>query len=106
VARHSLGEFEQLVLLAILRIGEETYGVPIVAEIEEQTGREISRAAVYVALRRLEQKGLVCVRVESSGESPGKPRSMVRLMPEAVERLRESRRTLTSMWTGLERVLR
>ena len=104
--RQSLGEFEQLVLLAMLRIGRETYGVPIVEEIERQTGREVSRAAVYVALRRLEQKGLVRVRVESSGESPGKPRSMVRIEPEALEPLRESRRALTRMWSGLERVLR
>jgi DNA-binding PadR family transcriptional regulator len=105
MTRQSLGEFEQMVLLAILRIGKETYGVPIVEEIERRTGRGVSRAAVYVALRRLEQKGLVRVRVESSGESPGKPRSMVRIEAKAVERLRESRRSLMRMWSGLERVL-
>jgi DNA-binding PadR family transcriptional regulator len=104
--RQSLGEFEQLVLLAMLRIGRETYGVPIVEEIERQTGRGVSRAAVYVALRRLAQKGLVRVRVESSGESPGKPRSMVRIEPDALAPLRESRRALTRMWSGLERVLK
>jgi DNA-binding PadR family transcriptional regulator len=106
MTRQSLGEFEQLVLLAMLRLGRETYGVPIVEEIERRTGRDVSRAAVYVALRRLEQKGLIRVRMESSGESPGKPRSMVRIEPEALERLRESRRALRRMWSGLEKVLR
>src|SRR5512134_3865792 len=105
MARQSLGEFEQLVLLALLQIGEETYGVPIVEEIERRTGRGVSRAAVYVALRRLEQKGLVRVRLESAGESRGKPRSMVRSEAEALERLRESRRALTQMWSGLDAVL-
>jgi DNA-binding PadR family transcriptional regulator len=103
--RHSLGEFEQLVLLALLQIGEETYGVAIVAEIERRTGRGVSRAAVYVALRRLEQKGLVRVRLEGAGESRGKPRSMVRIEAAALARLRESRRALTRMWSGLDAVL-
>ncbi|MCI0434348.1 MAG: helix-turn-helix domain-containing protein [Gemmatimonadetes bacterium] len=105
MTRHGLGDFEQLVLLAMLQIGEETYGVPIVEEIERRTGRGVSRAAVYVALRRLERKGLVRVRLEETGESPGKPRSMVRFEAEALERLRESRRAMTRMSSGLEGVL-
>ena len=59
VGRHGLGEFEQLVLLTILSLGGEAYSVPMVVELEERSGREISQAAVYIALRRLEEKGLV-----------------------------------------------
>ena len=64
-----LGEFEQMVLLAILHVGDEAYGVPIVEEIERRTGRSASRAAVYVTLRRLEKKGLISSwRSEPTGE--------------------------------------
>ena len=59
MTKRSLGEFEQLVLLAILRVGEDAYAVPVISEIEAQTGRNVSHAAVYIALRRLEEKGLV-----------------------------------------------
>ncbi len=57
--RDTLGEFEQMVLLAILRLGEDVYGVPIVDEIARRTGREVAPAAVYVTLRRLEEKGML-----------------------------------------------
>ena len=50
----ALGEFERIVLLAVLQLGNEAYGVPIVEEIEPRTGRTVSRAAVYATLRRLE----------------------------------------------------
>ena len=56
---HGLGEFEQVVLLAIAHLRGEAYGVPIVEEIERRTGRAVARAAVYVTLRRLEEKGFV-----------------------------------------------
>ena len=59
MTREALGEFEQLVLLAILHLGDDVYGVPIVDEIERRTGRKVAAAAVYVTLRRLEQKGLL-----------------------------------------------
>ena len=52
-----LGEFELVVLLAVLRLGDEAYGVTIMREIEERTGRSASRGAVYITLERLEKKG-------------------------------------------------
>ena len=55
MSRESLGEFEQLILLAILRLGDGAYGVPILAEIQRHTRRKILRPAVYVALGRMEQ---------------------------------------------------
>ena len=59
MSNQGLGDFEQLVLLAIVHLGGESYGVPIVDEIERRTGRAVARAAVYVTLRRLEDKGFV-----------------------------------------------
>ena len=98
-----LGEFEQMVLLAILHVKGEAYGVPIVEEIEGRTGRTISRAAVYVTLRRLEKRGLVISWMsEPTGERGGKARRCVRVEPEGVELVRESRRTMERMWDDLE----
>ena len=59
MSRDSLGEFEHMVLLAILRHGGEAYSVPIVLELEQRTGRSVAPAAVYIALRRLEKRGLL-----------------------------------------------
>jgi len=98
-----LGEFEQMVLLAILHVEGEAYGVPIVEEIEGRTGRTISRAAVYVTLRRLEKRGLVTSWMgEPTGERGGKARRCVRVEPEGVELVRESRRAMERMWDDLE----
>jgi len=99
-----LGEFEQMVLLAILQVREEAYGVPIVDEIERRTGRTVSRAAVYVTLRRLEKRGLVTSWMsEPTGERGGKARRCVRVEPEGVDLLRESRRAMERMWDDLDR---
>ena len=78
--RDTLGEFEQMVLLAILHLGGDVYGVPIVDEIARRTGREVAPAAVYVTLRRLEEKGLLASWMgESTGERGGKARRYVRV---------------------------
>lgn len=99
----SLGEFEQMVLLAILHLGDGVYGVPIVDEIERRTGRSVSRAAVYVTLRRLEKKGLLETWMgEPTEERGGKARRMVRVRPEGKDQLLEARRTMDAMWDGLE----
>lgn len=102
----NLGEVEELVLLAILRIGEEAYGVPILEEIRERTGREVSRAAVYVALRRLRKKGLVSSRMSEPEPVPGgRAKRYFSVEPEGIELLSESRRELLKMWEGLQPVL-
>jgi DNA-binding PadR family transcriptional regulator len=98
-----LGEFEQMVLLAILHVGEGAYGVPIVEEIERRTGRTVSRAAVYVTLRRLEKRGLVRSWMsEPTGERGGKARRCVQVEPEGAELLGEARRQMESMWDDLD----
>ena len=103
MSHQSLGEFEQLVLLAIAHLRGEAYGVPIVEEIERRTGRRVARAAVYVALRRLEDKGFVSSRMgEPVPERGGKGRRYVALEPAGVEALRAARRASERMWRGLD----
>lgn len=106
LARNTLGEFEQQVLLAILRLEGEAYSVSIVAELEDKTDREIATAAVYVALRRLEKKGLLTSRLESPGKSGSPyPRRYFALTDAAYEPLRAARRAMLGLWDGLEPVL-
>lgn len=107
MSREALGEFEQLVLLAIVHLGPDVYGVPIVDEIERRTGRTVAASAVYVTLRRLEQKGLLSSSMsEPTPERGGKARRCVRVTPAAIESLRLSRQVLDSMWKGLDPGLR
>jgi PadR family transcriptional regulator PadR len=105
VSRDTLGEFEQLVLLAALRLGEEAYAVSVLEEIESHTGRRPSHGAVFVALRRLEKKGLIQQELGTPTESRGgRPPRMVTVAPEALAKLRESRSALLSLWQGLDKV--
>ena len=105
--RESLGEFEQLVLLATLQLAaageDDVYGVPIVDEIERRSGRSVSRVAVYIALRRLEQKGLVNTWMgDPVAERGGKARRCVKVTRTGLSALRESRHALDQMWRGLD----
>ena len=97
-----LGEFEHQVLLALLRLGADGYSVPIVLELEERTGREISAAAVHIALRRLEEKGLArsAFRRAPSDEG-GRERRYYKLTAEGRQRLREARRIYLRLWEGI-----
>ena len=107
MSREALGEFEQLVLLAIIRLGaagaEAIYGVPIVDEIERRTRRHVARAAVYIALRRLEHKGFVATwMADPTQERGGKSRRCVKITRAALKALRDSRQAVDQMWQGLD----
>jgi PadR family transcriptional regulator, regulatory protein PadR len=105
MARDSLGEFEQLVLLAVLHLAPagDVYGVPIVDEIERRTSRQVSRAAVYIAFRRLEHKGLVATWMsEPTHERGGKSRRCVEVTSAGLQMLRDARQAIDSMWRGLD----
>lgn len=103
MSHQGLGEFEQLVLLAILHLRGDVYGVPIVDEIERRTGRSVARAAVYVTLRRLEEKGLISSWMsEPTAERGGKARRCVKIEPGGLQLLRESQEALDRMWRGLD----
>lgn len=107
MGRNSLGEFEQLVLLACLRLGDEAYVVPVMEEIEQRTGRSVTHAAVYVALKRLEERGLVASELgTSTPERGGRPKRFFRVAPEAVSMLSEARQAMDNMWKGVESVAR
>lgn len=103
MTHQSLGEFEQLVLLAIAHLQGEAYGIPIAEEIERRTGRSVARAAVYVTLRRLEEKGLVSSRMgDPTPERGGKGRRYAKLEPAGARALRDARQVAERMWQGLD----
>lgn len=98
-----LGELEQIVLLAVLQVGDDAYAVPILEEIETQTGRRLARGALYTALDRLEKKGCLRSRVgESLPERGGRARRYFAVTPAAVRALKASRAALQRLWKGLE----
>jgi DNA-binding PadR family transcriptional regulator len=102
----TLGEFEHVVLLAIMRLGDEAYAVSIRDEIARCTGRDASRGSVYITLDRLETKGYLRSRLaDSTPERGGRAKRYYALRPRAVEALKESRRALVALWRGLEKVL-
>lgn len=106
MGRIGLGEFEHQVLLTILRLGGESYSVPIVAELEERTGREAATSAVYIALRRLEKKEMLTSRLETPEESGEPyPRRYFALTEAALEPLKDARQAFLSLWDGLEPAL-
>jgi len=106
MARTDLGDMEHLVLLAILRLGQEAYGIPILDEVCARSGREVSRATVYVALKRLEQKGLVTSKLgDSTPERGGRAKRYFKLKPSGLKALRESREMFLSLWRDYESVL-
>ena len=99
----ALGEFEQVVLLAILRLGDDAYAVPVRDEIPRCTGRDVSRGSIYITLDRLETKGYLKSRLaDPTPERGGRAKRYYALRPRAVEALRESRRALVALWRGLE----
>jgi PadR family transcriptional regulator len=103
MGRESVGEFEHLILLAILRLGDAAYGTSIFDELAQHTDRAILRPAVYNAVRRLETKGLISSEVgEPTPERGGRAKRFFRLEPLGVAVLRDSRRTLLSMWDGVD----
>ncbi len=101
--RESLGEFEQQVLLAILQLGGSGYSAPIVLEMEKRSSKRVAAAAVYIALRRLEQRELVrSLKEEPGPHEGGRGKRIFKVTDAAVEKLRDSRRTLENFWDGLD----
>jgi PadR family transcriptional regulator PadR len=103
----TLGEFEQLILLALMRLGPDAYGATVRREIEEHAGREVSISAVYTTLERLEQKGLVRSRIgEPTPARGGRRRRHFEMLPLGARSLRDAYRALTGMTAGIERRLK
>ena len=99
-----LQHFELHVLLAMLRQREETYSVPLVLELERRTGRAVSQAAVFIALGRLEKKGLVVSRLDEP--DGGRVRRYFKLTKQGLAVVKEQRLEHARLWRGFERLLK
>ena len=102
--RVHLSTFELMVMLALARIGERAYGVPIANEIREQSGRSVVLGSVYAALERLQQKGFATSTMgEPTPERGGRAKRYFRLTAAGQREIRDAQRTLTKLWRGIER---
>ena len=101
-----LGDFEQLVLLGVMRLGDEAYGAAIRQEIHGRSGRDVSINAVYTTLDRLDSKGLLRSWVgEPTAHRGGRRRKFYALRPAGVTALRQAYQAFTAMADGLEGTL-
>jgi PadR family transcriptional regulator, regulatory protein PadR len=99
----SLGEFEQIALLAIMRAGPQAYGVTIRAEIKERTGRDPAPGALYTTLDRLEDKGLVTSRLgDPSPQRGGRPKRYFQVNAAGIEAVANAQRSYRRLLEGLE----
>jgi DNA-binding PadR family transcriptional regulator len=97
-----ISNFELMVLLALMRLGDGAYGVPISREIESRTGRGVSMASIYAALERLEGKGFVASELgEPTAERGGRAKRYFEITRKGLREVRDVKTTLTEMWTGL-----
>jgi PadR family transcriptional regulator len=104
--RNALGNFELMVMLSLVRLGDEAYGVPISTEIEAHSGREVAVGSVYAALERLEEKGFVASALgEATAERGGRAKRYFRATARGLREVRETQRTLVSLWKGLPELL-
>jgi len=100
--QHSLGEFELQVMLTVIRLGDQAYGVPISHEIEQRTGRNVAFATVYSTLERLQKKGLVTSDLgDPTPERGGRAKRYFRVTKVGLQTVRDTRRNLIRLWHGL-----
>ena len=97
-----LGNFDLMLLLALLRLGEDAYGVTISQELEQHTDREVVIASVYARLERLQERGLVTSRLgDATPERGGRAKRFFRITSAGIREVRDARRSLMNMWKGL-----
>ena len=97
--RGYLGEFELMLLLTVIHLGDEAYGVPISSELELHRGKNVSLGSVYAALERLEGKGLVASSLgDPTPERGGKAKRYFRITKEGLRQVQDTRRVLTRLW--------
>lgn len=100
--RGYLGEFELMLLLAVIHLGDDAYGVPISRELEKHRGKDVSVGSVYAALERLEAKGLVKSSLgDPTPERGGKAKRYFRVTREGLKQVQATRRVLTGLWKAL-----
>jgi PadR family transcriptional regulator PadR len=98
-----IGEFEELVILAILQLGNDTYGVPIREVLEEATGRMVSVGALYTTLDRLEKKGMIKSRTgKPTAERGGRAKRYFQVKASGISAIREASRARNAIAAGLD----
>ena len=106
MGRTQMGEVEQWVLLAVLRLEEQAFALDVLRELDREAGHTVSRGSLYKTLERLESKGLATWELEEG--SPGRgghPRRRFRVTEAGVSALQDARSRLINLWTGVEEVL-
>jgi PadR family transcriptional regulator, regulatory protein PadR len=99
------GEFELMILLALIRVGDDAYGVPISKELRSTTGREVALGSVYAALDRLEEKELVSSTLgEPTPERGGRAKRYFRITQKGMREVQTTRTALIKLWRGLPRL--
>ena len=102
MSREALGNFELMVLLAVLRVGEDAYGVPIARAIEHSTGKPVILASVYNTLERLEEKGLVRSTIgQPTAERGGRAKRYFSMTAAGLREVRAAKKALTVLWRGI-----
>jgi len=98
----SIGSFELMVMLALMRLGDDAYGVAIAREIASRAGREAPLPSIYAALARLESKGLVRSSLgEPTAERGGRAKRYFRVTASGIREVRATHQVLSAMWNGL-----
>jgi PadR family transcriptional regulator PadR len=99
---NEVGQLELMVLLAVMRLGDEAYGVPIARAIETSRGREVALGRIYFALGQLEKRQLIASSMgPPTSERGGRAKRYFTITAEGLQSVRAARRTLTTLWRGL-----
>jgi len=102
MAARFLTDFELMVMLAVLRVRDDAYGVPIAREIEQTGGRRVTHAAVYLALDRLREHGLVTSHLgESTPERGGRAKKLFSVTPSGLRAIRRTQGAFMALWNGI-----
>jgi len=102
MAERFLTDFEFVIMLAVLRVRDDAYGVTIAREIEATAGRAVTVAAVYLALERLQQNGLVASTLgEATAERGGRAKKYFRVTPAGLRALKQTQRAFVALWKGI-----
>jgi len=103
--RRHIGNLELMILLAVMRLEDAAYGVPISRQIEETVGHTVAMATVYATLDRLEARGLVKSELgDPTPERGGRAKRLFTITAKGVREAQDARRALTQLWSGLQQL--
>jgi PadR family transcriptional regulator PadR len=103
--RPYLGEFELMILLAVIRLGDDAYGVPISKELLVTTGRDVALGSVYAALDRLEQKEFVSSTLgDPTPARGGRAKRYFQVTAKGLREAKMTKKALTSLWRGIPQI--